>query len=533
MIRARVATQLAWLLFLVFLLALPRSGAAENDTVEVIVSRGDAAPQNGLSVRGFFNLIKRTAASLTGYALPLTNCEKWTLPKDQLEAVKRAAAKRGLLVAEVEPGSDRVWQATAPDLSLTPKQKSLIDLAKAGKATAGVKIMSGPAPSMLEYALTKDAKTGSGAEPPKLTVALSDQRVLTVARSSIDLKRTLCIWRGEVEQTGGLVTLMWWPNGRMAGTVQDAGKVYSIRYIGGHFYAVVEMDAERMPQEHAGLPSSLAARDPTLRDDPLVQQGDASLVRRVLSPVRAGSAIPRQRASANKQQAEPRSKAAPAGKEVVIDVIVAYTKKAAGNYSDVKRELVELAIEEANHSFRTSGLGNIKLRLAHSYQTNYVEEGEHFQHLWRFADRGDGYMDEIHPLRDKYRADVAVLIVDDAAGCGLSTRVYADAEEAFAVVHHECAAASYSLAHEVGHIIGARHELALDKNMTPFPYGHGFVNGDKWRDIMSYKVSCGGCPRLPVWSNPRLLIKGEAAGTADLDNARVISEQARRVAAFR
>ena len=223
----------------------------------------------------------------------------------------------------------------------------------------------------------------------------------------------------------------------------------------------------------------------------------------------------------------------PSGKEVVIDVLVAYTKKAASNYGDVKRELVELAIEEANHSFRLSNLGNIKLRLVHSYQTNYAEQGEHFQHLWRYADRGDGYMDEVHGLRDKHRADVAVLIVDDAAGCGLSTRVYADAEEAFAVVHHECAAASYSVAHEIGHIIGARHELALDKNMTPFPYGHGFVNGSKWRDIMSYKVSCGGCPRLPVWSSPQVLVKGEAAGTPDLDNARVISEQGARVAAFR
>src|SRR5262249_46160449 len=154
-----------------------------------------------------------------------------------------------------------------------------------------------------------------------------------------------------------------------------------------------------------------------------------------------------------------------AGKDVVIDVIVAYSKKAASNYGDIKRELVDLANEEANHSFRTSNLAHIKLRLVHAYQTNYVEEGEHFQHLWRFADRGDGYMDEIHGLRDKYRADVAVLIVDDPTGCGLSTRVYADAEEAFSVVHHECAAA---------------------------------------------------------W-----------AGTPDLDNARVISEQGGRVAAFR
>jgi hypothetical protein len=142
-------------------------------------------------------------------------------------------------------------------------------------------------------------------------------------------------------------------------------------------------------------------------------------------------------------------------------------------------------------------------------------------------------MDEIHSLRDKFRADVAVLIVDDSQGCGLATRVYADADEAFAVVHHECAATTYSVAHEVGHIIGARHDLSLDTSTTPFAYGHGFVNGTKWRDIMSYKKSCGGCPRLPIWSTPKVLINGEAAGTAEIDNARVIAEQAARVAAFR
>jgi hypothetical protein len=111
--------------------------------------------------------------------------------------------------------------------------------------------------------------------------------------------------------------------------------------------------------------------------------------------------------------------------------------------------------------------------------------------------------------------------------------VFADSDEAFAVVHHECAASSYSLAHEIGHIIGARHDLSLDKTMDPFPYGHGYVNGMKWRDIMSYKASCNGCPRLPIWSNPRVLVKDEVAGTPDLDNARVIVEQAARVAAFR
>ena len=216
----------------------------------------------------------------------------------------------------------------------------------------------------------------------------------------------------------------------------------------------------------------------------------------------------------------PEDESAPKPNDIIIDVIVAFTNKAASNYPDIEHELVDLAIAETSKSFRLSNLGHIKLRLVHAYQTDYVEEGAHFDHVWRFADKGDGYMDEIHGLRDKYRADVAILVVDDPKGCGLATRVRADADEAFAVVHHACAAANYTLAHEIGHLIGASHELS-------------YVNGTKWRDIMGVKERCGGCPRLPVWSSPTVLVDDEPAGTADHDNARVIAEQAGRVAAFR
>ena len=95
-------------------------------------------------------------------------------------------------------------------------------------------------------------------------MALSDNTVLTVARTSIDLKPNLCIWRGEVEQTGGLVTLMWWPNGLMAGTVQDQGKIYSIRHMGGQFYAVVELSAESMPKNTPPCRRPCGASDPQL-----------------------------------------------------------------------------------------------------------------------------------------------------------------------------------------------------------------------------------------------------------------------------
>jgi hypothetical protein len=206
--------------------------------------------------------------------------------------------------------------------------------------------------------------------------------------------------------------------------------------------------------------------------------------------------------------------------DVVIDVIVAYTRAAAASSRDIVREVIEPAIAEGNESSRMSGIGHIKLRLVHAYQTDYVESGDQFVHLWRFADSTDGYLEEIHELRDRFQADVAILVVDDADGCGQATRVQADEDEAFAVVHHACAKTNFSLVHEIGHLIGASHE-------------RGYVHGNEWRDIMSYKANCGGCPRLPVWSNPDVLIGGAPAGSVGQDNARVIADNVLRVAAFR
>jgi hypothetical protein len=61
---------------------------------------------------------------------------------------------------------------------------------------------------------------------------------------------------------------------------------------------------------------------------------------------------------------------------------------------------------------------------------------------------------------------------------------------------------------------------------------YGYVNATKWRDVMSYAESCDGCLRIPYWSNPRVLYKGEPVGTLTEDNARVILDQAERVSKF-
>jgi hypothetical protein len=168
----------------------------------------------------------------------------------------------------------------------------------------------------------------------------------------------------------------------------------------------------------------------------------------------------------------------------------------------------------------------------HTQAIDYDEsDGEHFEHLYRMVD-GIGSFKDIRKLRNEKKADIVGLIVDDASGCGLSTRVAADSEDAYFVVHHSCATITISIAHEIGHLLGARHDRAIDANDKPFAYGHGHVNG-KWRDIMSYQQTCDGCLRIPYWSNPRVLYNGEPTGTDAEDNARVILEQAERVSKFR
>jgi hypothetical protein len=182
---------------------------------------------------------------------------------------------------------------------------------------------------------------------------------------------------------------------------------------------------------------------------------------------------------------------------------------------------------------KNSGLANVNVRLVHSEAIEYdTTQDDQFVHLYAMID-GLGPFKGVKKLRNEKHADIVGLIIDNPTGCGLSTRIGPESDEAFFVVHHACATITMSMAHEIGHILGVRHDRFVDESNVPFAYGHGYVNGTKWRDIMSYNQGCGGCPRIPFWSNPRIMYKGEPTGTAAADSARVILELAERVSKFR
>jgi hypothetical protein len=520
-------------------LALAVDGMRSVATHGVILSH---LPPSGSAA---YATLKREAGDPSGELLEMTNAEMWSVPAAQVEALKRAAAAQGVTVTELEAGSSRALVPMDSKTPMTPKQSAMMQDAMGSKATMGMSMMALPDPKVMEYALTKGMRgPDAGGPDSELMFSLDAATSVTARRVSVEKTPEGYVWHGTIVGTDDPVTLLWWPSGRLSGQITYRGRHFVVKNLGDEMHGVIEMSPRKLPPQHAPMGKTLL-NDMRMREDPLVTKGDASMLRKPKS----GGPEPRQEPLRNLQDAVPKSRASatselalvvppvPGGKRprepVTIDLLVAYTPRAASHYTDIKRDLIEVAVEEANQSFRNSGIDNVRLRLVHTYRTNYVEEGSHFEHVFRFADKGDGYMEDVHALRDQYKADISALIVDDAHGCGLSAAVAPPADRAFTVVHHECAALSYSLAHEIGHLIGARHDVGLDDSQQPFAFGHGFVSGKDWRTMMSYEESCDGCPRLPIWSSPLLKVRGVAAGDATADNARAISEGAARVAAFR
>ena len=192
----------------------------------------------------------------------------------------------------------------------------------------------------------------------------------------------------------------------------------------------------------------------------------------------------------------------------VIDVLVAYTpsvRQALGGEETAVQALLDLIVAETNTSYANSDIAQ-RIRLVHSVEVAYTEAGpsNSLTDLTRLANTSDGFLDEVHALRDTYGADVVHLMYE-SGDCG-----YGYIFAPFSISSRTCAATNLTFAHELGHNMGARHDWYVDAvagNPNGYTGNHGYVYPPgQWRTVMAYNNLCSAlgtsCTRLAYWSNP-------------------------------
>ena len=209
-----------------------------------------------------------------------------------------------------------------------------------------------------------------------------------------------------------------------------------------------------------------------------------------------------------------------------VDVAVVYTPAArelAGGTAGIDAA-IDLMVAETNEAYAASGVRH-RLALVERSEVRYTETGDGGNDLERLVDPEDGYMDDVHTLRDRAGADLVHLIVGKAPGlCGIAIH-----PGAFALTVLDCG--GIVMAHEIGHNMGLHHDRFSDQvsrgDVSSHP-AYGYVNqrlldadappSSRWHTIMAVRTHCRladvSCLPLLRFSNPRQNYNGDPLGVA-------------------
>ena len=312
-------------------------------------------------------------------------------------------------------------------------------------------------------------------------------------------------------------------NGVVSGNVNVLGDKYEIRNFGEAGHVMRQIDATALPPDHIALPAAAAARA-------------VPVVTKVRRPAEAAV-----------------NTAADDGS--LIDVMVVYTPAAriSQGGTAAMNSLINLGIAETNNAYSNSQVKQ-RLRLVYAGEVNYTEV-DFSTDLARLQGVTDGFMDDVHRLRDLYGADLVSLWGNYSGACGLSNLMLDEsasfASQGFSVVDRNCATSNFSFGHELGHNMGLQHDVFDGNSGTtvtpegstitvPINYAHGYVDlGNRFRSVMAISAQCDAqvpainCPRIPNFSNPNVYYSSAPTGNTNAQEFKALNDTRETTANFR
>ncbi|MEO6457020.1 MAG: M12 family metallo-peptidase [Chloroflexia bacterium] len=364
-----------------------------------------------------------------------------------------------------------------------------------------------PASILRSRFVTVDLSSFSTPSDPlaeRLLLNLFDDVVLKAVRSDAKPNYGGITWQGKIEGMPHSQVTLTVGGGIMIGNISLPDATYQVRYAGDGVHAVYDVDIAISPPY----------TEPVVPTDLPVESTTPTL----------------------KTYTDP----------IEIDVMIVWTpaaRVAVGGTAAIINH-INLAVAETNTAY-TNSLINQRIRLVFATEVVYTESGAYATDLARLRSLNDGYMDEVHALRNQYGADMVSLLFNDNSVCGvaylMTTPSPAFESSAFSAVFWSCATGNYSFAHELGHNMGSHHDRANAPQQGSYPYSYGYQNPTctpAFRTIMAYNCPAPGCARRQYFSNPNVLYNGCPTGVDEnapnsAHNALSMNNTAPIVAAWR
>ena len=217
-----------------------------------------------------------------------------------------------------------------------------------------------------------------------------------------------------------------------------------------------------------------------------------------------------------------------------IDIAVFYTpaaRKIAGGTAEMEA-FIDLLIAETNPIYVENGVHQ-RLVLVAREEVEYTGSGSGYEDLRRLAHASDGYMDEVHAIRDRSGADLVHLLshVTDVKGV-------AELAGPFGLTGNPDNYVVFT--HELGHNMGVLHDRYDHDGggYGLFPYSYGYKNqrafapgapiSARWGTIMAASTQCSdagiecGWPGRRRFSNPNQTYLGDPIGVPGEERTRAV-----------